>query len=142
MLSFTCGMVAARCKETEALIKNISGQMNGEECFSTLPGSISQCRQEDNNFHLEIARISGSFLRLQSLYFTGLLTSEADVVLLAEAVKVNSTQTEFNLSYNDIGGQCATGLAETLKVNSTLTVLDLSGSTIGDQGATGLDLVR
>jgi len=68
VLSFTCGMVAARCKETaEALIKSITVRVNDEECFPTLLGFISECRREDSSFHLKMARVSGSFLKLQSL---------------------------------------------------------------------------
>ena len=137
--SFTCGMVAARCKETtEALIKSITVQVNDKECFLTLLGCISECRGDDRSFHLKLARVSGSFLKLQSLDLSHKFISEAAVVFLSEALKVNSTLTVLYLSKNRIGDQGATGLAEALKVNSTLTVLYLSDNRIGDQGATGL----
>ena len=139
VLSFTCGMVAARCKETaEALIKSITVQVNDDESFLSLLGCISECRRDGSSFHLKMARISGSFLELQKLDLRFDLTSEADVVLLSEALKVNSTLTLLDLRTNGIGDQGATGLAEALKVNSTLTKLDLSTNDIGDQGATGL----
>ena len=139
VLSFTCGMVAARCKETaEALIKSITVQVNDDESLLSLLGCISECRRDDSSFHLKMARISGSFLELQELDLSYELTSEPDVVLLSEALKVNSTLSELDLSANDIGDQDATGLAEALKVNSTLRGLRLSYNGIGDQGATCL----
>ena len=139
VLSFTCGMVAARCEETaEALIKSITVQVNDKKCFLTLLGSISECRRDDSNFHLRLARVSGSFLKLQGLNLQYESIGETYVGLLAEALKVNSTLTVLNLRFNNIGDQGATGLAEALKVNSTLTVLSLDGNDIGDQGATGL----
>jgi len=139
VLSFTCGMVAARCEETaEVLIKSITVQVNDAKCFSALLGFISECRREDSSFHLKMARVCGSFLKLQRLNLEFRLLSEGDVGLLAEELKVISTLTELNLSGNGIGDQGATGLAEALKVNSTVRVLILSRNGICDQGATGL----
>ena len=139
VLTFTCGMVAARCKETaEALIKSITVQVNDKECFLTLLGLISECRGDHRSFHLKLARVSGSFLKLQSLDLDSRLTSGAGVVLIAEALRINSTLTELHLCDNGIGDQGVTALAEALKVNSTLTELHLHHNNIGDQGATGL----
>ena len=141
VLSFTCGMVAARCKETaEALIKSIMVQVNDQECFSALLGCISECRRDESRFHLKMARVSGSFLKRQSLNlrWPWRLTRETDVVLLAEVLKVNSALTWLDLDGNGIGVQGAIGLAEALKVNSMLTWLNLDGNGIGVQGVTGL----
>ena len=138
VLSFTCGMVASRCKETaKALIKSITVRVNDEKSFLTLLGFISECRGDDSNFHLEMARVSGQFLKLPILDLYMLL-SEADVVLLTEALNVNSTLTELVLFDNSIGDQGASGLAEALKANSTLAELHLYGNGIGDQGASDL----
>ena len=138
VLSFTCGMVAARCEKTaEALIKSITVQVNDEEYFPALLGFISECKRDDSNFHLKMAHVSGSFLKLQSLGVGG-LTSEGDVGLLAEVLKVNTTLTELDFSGISIRNQGATGLAEALKVNSTLTALNLYANGIGDQGPTSL----
>ena len=131
-------MVAARCKETvEALIKSLTVQVNEEDCFSTLLGCISECRVDDSNFHLKMARVSGSFLKLPVLDLSWGL-SEVEFVLLVEALKVNSTLTKLDLDFYGIGDQGATGLAEALKVNSTLTVLVLKDNVIGHQGATSI----
>ena len=139
VLSFTCGMVAARCRETaEALIKSVTVQVNDRKCSRTLLGFISECRRDDSNFHLKMARVSGSFLKLQSLDLDSQLIIQSGIVLLAEAFKVNSTLSVLHLGHNGIGDQGAAVLAEALKENSTLTVLHLDGNDIGDQGATGL----
>jgi len=146
VLSFTCGMVAARSKETaEALIKSITIQLNEiaqvykhTQCFLALLASIFECRRDDNSFHMQMARVSGSLLKLESLKLDWHLLSDAEVVLLGEALKINSTLTELYLSYTEISDQSATGLAEALKTNSTLLELHLSHNEIGDQGATGL----
>ena len=138
VLSFTCGMVAARCKETaEALIKSLTVQLNDRDCFDTLVGFISECRGDDSDFHLNMARVCGSFLKLPVLSLSWVFR-KADVVLLAEALKVNSTLTELYFDGNEIGDQGATGLAEALKVNSTLTRLDLKNNGFWAQGVTGL----
>ena len=139
VLSFTCGMVAARCKETaEALIKSITIQVNDEECFLTLLKSISECRGDDSSFPLKMARVSGSFLKLQSLNLDTRWIIQSDIVLLAEVLQLNSTLAVLHLNHNGIGDQGATVLAEALKVNSTLAVLHLDDNGIGHQGATGL----
>ena len=138
VLSFTCGMVAARCKETaEAVIKSITFHVNDESCFRTLLRFISECRVDDSNFHLKMARVCGSFLKI-SIFHPPRACGEVDILLLAEALKVNSTLTVLKLNDNGIGAQGASGLAEALKVNSTLTVLKLNDNYIGAQGATGL----
>ena len=134
VLSFTCGMVAARCKETaEAVIKSITFHVNDPKCFPTLLRFISECRVDDSNFHLKMARVCGSFLKISILDFY-LKYEEVDIVLLAEALKVNSTLTVLKLSLYGSGPQVFTGLAKALKVNSTLTDLTLAGNGIGDQG--------
>ena len=139
VLSFTCGMVATRCEETaEALIKSITVQVIDEEYFLTLLAFISECRRDDSSFHLKMARVSGSFLKFQSLDLQARSISETDIGLLAEALKVNSTLTVLNLDRNRFGAQGATILAEALKVNSTLTELHLVDNGIGAQGATCL----
>ena len=54
---------------------------------------------------------------------------------IAEAIKVNNTLTELDLSENNISYSGATSIAEAIKVNNTLTKLDLSTNNIGDIGA-------
>ena len=58
---------------------------------------ISECRGDNTNCHLKMESVSGSFLKLQNLHLAWEL-SESDVVLLTEALKVNSTLTGLYLS--------------------------------------------
>ena len=47
--------------------------------------------------------------------------SAAGTTSNAEAIKVNNTLTDLNLSHDDIGDAGATSIAEAIKVNKTLT---------------------
>ena len=47
--------------------------------------------------------------------------SAAGATSNAEAIKVNNTLTDLNLSQDDIGDADATSIAEAIKVNKTLT---------------------
>ena len=140
VLQFTCGLLAARCEETtEALVKRITTQVNHEDddgCFVLLE-CINECKIDHSSFHLNLARVFGSHLTLQTLTLT-LRISEAHVVALAEALKLNTSLTQLCLSGNSIRDQGAAGLAEALKQNTILTQLDLTDNSISDQGAAGL----
>ncbi|KAL9965567.1 hypothetical protein ACROYT_G029381 [Oculina patagonica] len=140
VLKFTCGMIAARCeKTTEALVKSLTSQVNHEDddgCFSVVLEGIRECKKENSDFHIKLARVSGSLLKHRALSLTRI--TGADAVVLAEALKGDSSLTELYLSRNIIGDHGATGLAEALKKNTSLTELYLSGNNIGDHGATGL----
>lgn len=63
---------------------------------------------------------------------------DAGVILLSEALKVNSTLNSLDLYGNDIGDAGAAALSEALKVNRTLTCLNLCSNKIGDAGAASL----
>ncbi len=56
--------------------------------------------------------------------------TDEGIKVLAEMLKVNSTLMELNLSDNDIGNQSGKLIIEALKMNSTLTILDLSGTSV------------
>ncbi len=168
VLKFTCSMIAARCEETtEAFVKSLTTEANHEDdgnCFSVVLECIRECNKEHSDFHMKLARVSGSLLKHETLTLER--KTQADVVVLAEALKGNSSLTELYLSGNKIGVHgasvlagalkentslteldlslnnnndlCAAGLAEALQKNTNLTRLNLSGNYIGDQGATGL----
>ncbi|XP_078381717.1 uncharacterized protein LOC144664461 isoform X4 [Oculina patagonica] len=139
VLKFTCGMIAARCeKTTEALVKSIT-QVNHEDdgdCFSVVVECIGECKKENSNFHIKLARVSGSLLKRIALRLRRI--TGADAVVLAEALKCNSSLTVLHLSDNNIGDHGAAGLAEALQNNTSLTALHLSGNNIGVHGAAGL----
>ncbi|KAL9965538.1 hypothetical protein ACROYT_G029352 [Oculina patagonica] len=140
VLKFTCGMIAARCeKTTEALVKSLTSQVNHEDddgCFSVVLECIRECKKENSDFHIKLARVSGSLLKHRALSLTRI--TGADAVVLAEVLKGNSSLTVLHLLSNNIGEHGANGLAEALKKNTSLTELHLSGNNIGDHGATGL----
>ncbi|KJE97562.1 hypothetical protein CAOG_007399 [Capsaspora owczarzaki ATCC 30864] len=63
-----------------------------------------------------------------------------EVQAIAEALKVNTTLTQLELSDNQIGHAGTKAIAEALKVNTTLTRLSLSGNQIGYAGAQAMAL--
>ncbi len=140
VLKFTCGIIAVRCeKTTEALVKSLTTQVNHEDdddCFSVVLECIRECIKENSDFHIKLARVSGSLLKLQVLRLKQITGTKA--VVLVEALKGNSSLTELNLSGNNIGDHGATGLAGALKKNTSLRELNLFGNNIGDVGAAGL----
>ena len=144
VLLFTCGMLVAQCEETAlALIKCIASQVNkgDTEDFETALDCINECKKEQNNQHIELARVLGSHLQLQSVDFrwtTFIIINDAQVAALAEAIQRNSTLTDLDLSDSSIADAGATALAEAIQTNSTLTVLHLSENIIADAGATAL----
>ena len=54
---------------------------------------------------------------------TGNYVGDTSAASLAEAMRVNKTLTQLDLSYNNIGDTGATSLAEAVKFNATLTKL-------------------
>ncbi|KAL9965532.1 hypothetical protein ACROYT_G029345 [Oculina patagonica] len=140
VLKFTCGMIAVRCEETiEALVKSLTSQVNHEDdggCFAVVLECIRECKQEKNDFHLKLARVSGSLLKRKALRLRWIIGIDALIVL--EALKWNSSLTELKLSDNNIGAHGAAGLAEALQKYTSLTELYLSNNNIGAHGATGL----
>ncbi len=142
VLLYTCGMLAALCEETAvALIKSITTQVNREgsgECFSVLLGCIKECKKDNSNFHMQLARDSGSFLKLKSVFLHQEI-SEAEIVVLGEALKQNSSLTRLHLYESNIGDHGAASLAEVMKGNALhLTELNLCDSNIGEDGAVSL----
>jgi hypothetical protein len=60
------------------------------------------------------------------------------MLVLAEALEVNHTVTQLNLSNNQIGKEGMSSLARALKVNISIVDLDLRRNAIGNGGATAL----
>ena len=144
MLLFTCGILAAQCEETAvALIKCIIRQVNkgGDDDFVTALYCINECKKEQSNLYIELARILAisSYLQLQNVGLKGRRLNDAPTTVLAEAIKTNSTSlSKLDLSENEIGEAGTAALAEAIKLSSTLTVLKLSGNGICDTGAAAL----
>ena len=140
VLLFTCGMLAKQSEETaEALIKRIATQVNGDYNFGALVMEcIGECKKEQSDFHVELARTFGSSLRLTTLYLFGNNLNAAGSVALAEALKTNTTLTRLYLSDNNLNAAGAAALAEALKTNTTLTWLHLSDNNLNAAGAAAL----
>lgn len=82
---------------------------------------------------------SGGIGDSPTLDFQDFGMSAEDAVLLADRLKTNKQVTSVDLSSNEaIGNKGASALAEALKVNTTLEQLDLSSCGIGGLGAKAL----
>ena len=142
VLLFTCGMLAAQCEEKAvALIKCITNQVNkgDDDDFVTALYCITECKKEQNNMHMELARVLGSLLQLQSFEISWRLKlNDAAVAVLAKAIQTNSTLTHLVLYNSRIAYAGATALAEAIQTNSTLKVLNLTENKIGCAGAAAL----
>ena len=138
VLLFTCGMLATQSAETAvALIKSIAIQVN-EDQFAFALECIEECKREQSDFHLELARTFGLLLRLESILVTLTRDGYDQVVVLAEALKTNTTVTRLHLSHNKIDAAAAASLANALLTNTTLTVLVLSRNKLGAEGVAAL----
>ena len=56
---------------------------------------------------------------------------------IAKALETNTTLSELNLDYNNIGDEGATAIAKALETNTTLSELNLGGNNIGDEWRNG-----
>ncbi|CAH3184204.1 unnamed protein product, partial [Porites lobata] len=114
--------------------------------FQELRECIKECKIENSNFHMELARTFltfGACLKVQhaqSLGGKGI--NDTAVAVLAAVLEANTTLTNLNLSLNNIGSAGAESLATALKTNTNLTKLNLRSNNIGPAGgeslATGL----
>ena len=157
VLLYTCGLLAARCKEEAgALMKCIMREVvsthsddsddsddsnDSYDSYDWLPvvlECIRECKQDNSSFQADLVRELGSSLELQTLRRRNCYIDDADVVVLADVLTSNTTVTELDLSGNFIGDARAAGLAEALKSNTTLTVLNMSDNQIDDVVAAGL----
>ena len=145
VLPYTCGLLAMRCKEeAEALTKCIMAEVNQEtensdDWLTVVLECVRECKHDNSNFQVDLARALGSSLELQTVALNRVgQIDNSCVVFVAAALKYSAALTVLLLSGNDIGYVGAAGLAEVLKSNTTLTELDLSHNNIGDIGAAGL----
>ncbi|XP_078381142.1 uncharacterized protein LOC144663922 isoform X2 [Oculina patagonica] len=174
VLLFACGIAATQCEDTAGtLIKSIttqrinpSGNLYDENDLAFALECIKECRNEQSNLDVNMSRIFGTHLNLESvsvktckigvvgasslaealkvnkvlkqLHLGNNYFSDAGVSPLAEALEVNATLTEMVLWNNNIGCAGASSLAQALKVNKTLTQLHLIDNNIGVDGARSL----
>ena len=137
VLLFTCGMLATQSEETAlALIKSITIHVNKHQIDFALK-CIAECKKEQSDFHLELARTFGLLLRLESIVVRARGGYDW-VFVLAEALKTNTTLTKLDLSVNNFGAEGVAALAAALRTNTTLTKLDLSVNNLGAEGVAAL----
>ena len=141
VLQFTCGLLAMRCEESAvALINGIANEVSKQdrnERLAVALNCIRECKKEDGNFHVELARTFGSCLKVT---FADLheRIDDATAAALGSALQSNTTLTELKLFLNDLGLTSAESLATALKTNTTLTMLDVSYNDLGSAGAEAL----
>ena len=141
VLLFSCGILAVQCEETAVdLMVNITTQVNkfGNNTLPIALECISECRREKSNAHVKLARVFGSGLELNNAFLKTTTLENIHIASLAEAMKVNTTLTQLNLYWNNIGAAGAASLAEAMKVNTTLTQLQLWENNIGAAGTASL----
>ena len=97
---------------------------------------INECKMKKDDVHLQLARWFGCNWNQRNLCLLGQFKGEGLAAILCEAIKVNKTLTNLDLSVNGINEAGATSIAEAIKVNKTLTNLKLSVNRISDAGAT------
>ena len=136
VLLFTCGMLATQSEETAlALIKSITIHVNEDQIDLALK-CIVECKKEQSDFHLELARTFGLLLRLES--YCVFRAGYDQVVVLAEAFQTNTTLTALYLFNSDLDGAGAAALANALQTNTALTKLFLSDNNLGADGCAAL----
>ena len=143
VLLFTCGLLASQSEEkVKALIASIADRVyNDDELLFALE-CIRECRNDaSSSLHVLLSRSLGSNLQTTKLELSSLLSPPLGswrLSTLAEAIKHNSTITQLNLSYNELGTGDCTALAEAIKHNSTIIQLDLSSTELSICDCTAL----
>ena len=103
---------------------------------------LSEWTVQKVNFRAQLVDILGKHLDLSFVTELDLssrcLHSNIGVESLSQALTVNSSLTNLNLSHNSIGDTGAASLSQALTVNSSLTNLDLGSNSIGHTGAASL----
>ena len=144
VLPFVFGILSARCEETTViLVKSITSHLNQEvdevrdRWFRVVLDCIKECKEE-NDLPTRLSRDFGSLLQLESVSLERSNVCDPDVVILAEALKTNTTLTSLHISFNAIGEEGVVALAEALTSNSSLRVLNLGTNRILGPGACAL----
>ena len=141
VLVFTFGILATQCEETAvALIKAITAEVNkGQyDCFLVALECINECKKEQSDLHVTLAKVLGSSLQSEAVFVGGSTLDAAGAALIAEVLNFNSTLTELCLINTSICALGAAALAKTLQTNKTLKKLCLSDCNIGNDGAAAI----
>jgi len=140
---FMTGIVVSRCKETAVcLVKTIAAHMksklqlkkqNKRRNLKFAFDCIRECATHKKNLLSQLLHTFGSHLDIEALELHVDLSWYFEYFW--EALSVNSTLTDLDLSGNEIGDFRADSLSDAIKVNTALTNLDLSDNGIGNSGA-------
>ena len=149
---FMGGIVASRSEEAAVSLVsswiehiNFKSSTSSADLSRDLPSvffCVSEWTVHKENFRAQLVDILGkrldlSFVTKLDLSFGG-LPCDVGCVSLSQALTVNSSLTNLDLSWNSIGDTGAESLSQALTVNSSLTNLNLIGNSIGDTGAASL----
>ena len=142
VLPYTCGLLAARCKEdavtlTKCMMEEVN-QGDSNDWLTVLLECIRECNQKHSSFQADLAVELGSYLTLETLAVHDGKLSAANVIVLADVLKSNATVTELNLNGNDIGDDGTASLAGELQSINNVEVLKVSRNGIGDAGVADL----
>ena len=164
---FMSGILVSRCEETAVcLVKAFATHIeNIRPIRSNLDFAfdcIEECATHKKNLQSQLLHTFGSNLDITALsldsgetrnfkYFCKALSAntslthlnfssigDSGAASLSDAIQVNTTLTNLDLSWNIIGDSGAASLSDAIKVNTTLTNLNLSWNGIGDSGAASL----
>ena len=149
VLLFVCGILAEESEEkATALIQSLAAHIvevenrwntdairNESEKFFVAVECIKECKKEGSNFHLDLARIFGKFLTLQSLYVVGRNLGYVECDVIAKMLTENTTVRHLYLCGNKLDSECADKICEMLAHNNTLTALDLSDNKLDSECA-------
>ena len=146
VLVFTCGLLASQSEEkVKVLIASIADQVNnGDELLLALECIVSTCKcrnDASSSLYLLLSRSLGSNLQITELDLSDVLLGGLTCIefsALAEVIKHNSTITQLDLSFSDLGFADCTPLAEAIKHNSSITELDLTCNELGTGDFTAL----
>ena len=142
VLLFLCGVLAMKSDEQAvALVKSLTNEVNKNKGSGTIAvlEAITGCKREKSDFQLQLANSFGTGLNLTYLDMSHKRSiSATGATSFAQAIKVNETLTNLNLSYNFISDAGATSIAEAIKVNKTLTKLNLCENYISNVGVTSI----
>ena len=138
VLKFTCGLLAVRSEgNAVGLINCIANEVNKEDVKECLPVAlecIKECKIENSNFYIELARAFGFRLKVQTAFLNS-QKHDADAAVLGAALETNTTLRCLDLFRNKLDPAGAESLGTALKTNATLTNLVLSCNNLGSAGA-------
>ena len=141
VLLFTCGLLASQPEKVKPLIASIAEEVNNDDKLFFALQCIVECRNDaSSSLHVLLSRSLGSNLQITKLdlSYCALGYFFCECSALAEAIKHNSTITQLNLLWCELGTGDFTALAEAIKHNSIITELNLSANELGPGDCTAL----